>query len=495
MGPESSYRPPSERNTVDDESRSLDEVWFEKFREAKTFDVLSTLEAEPAALALQKEAFLDGTIRNPEVSYPKANLGRLLEDEQKLLALKSEILESETDPDIRQVYVWKINEAIALARMLQSTAELGELDNKAWRTEEDRDRQKNKLMRRFTRYSKFVFGKPSTETLAYAKAKYIDLAHQFESHEDQAISEAAQRTMERLDAISAQDSTISPLEPEVFSLLQTDTIERQGQLIDFESYEGRKGVKVTAPIFEAALEELGADAKDWRVIHDDPSKIVITVKQGAKKIYIPPKFALSEQRVKELIIHEVGTHVVRGINGQKTQLKLLSIGLDRYEAGEEGLAMAREQTVKDFGDETDYLGMDRHLAVALALGADGKDNDFRSIYEAMYDIALLNEVKAGKSPEKAAALAQKNAWIRTLRTLRGTDFRTPGACFTKDISYAEGSVSTWYAIGQAPELIKIMLTGKFDLANPRHVAIVMRFGGFSDVELEELESERPAETH
>ena len=87
----------------------------------------------------------------------------------------------------------------------------------------------------------------------------------------------------------------------------------------------------------------------------------------------------------------------------------------------------------------------------------------------------LQEIAKGKAFNKAAGEGKKQAWLRTMRVFRGTNFATPGVCYPKDIAYAEGNIGTWYILQDKPEMIQLMLRGTFDIANPRHLAVVMRF--------------------
>ena len=57
--------------------------------------------------------------------------------------------------------------------------------------------------------------------------------------------------------------------------------------------------------------------------------------------------------MRDLIVHEIGTHVVRRENGKRSKLRLLGIGLDNYERGEEGIATMREQVLNGNSESTD----------------------------------------------------------------------------------------------------------------------------------------------
>ena len=92
----------------------------------------------------------------------------------------------------------------------------------------------------------------------------------------------------------------------------------------------------------------------------------------------------------------------------------------------------------------------------------------------------------GKSPEEAKRLADENAWTTCVRTFRGTDSKTPGTCFTKDIIYREGNIAVWETLERnAPEMHRWNI-GKYDPSNPRHLWVLDQLG-ITDEDLQELD--------
>ena len=137
---------------------------------------------------------------------------------------------------------------------------------------------------------------------------------------------------------------------------------------------------------------------------------------------------------------------------------------------------------------SDFAVLDRHLAISLAKGLDGKPRDFRQVYDIMRKYYLVDELAKGKATEAAQQEAADQAWIRSVRTFRGTDCKTPGAALTKDIIYREGNMGVWELICTKPEEMKRFSIGKYDPANNRHLWVLTELG-ISDQDLEELEKE------
>ena len=164
-----------------------------------------------------------------------------------------------------------------------------------------------------------------------------------------------------------------------------------------------------------------------------------------------------------LIAHEIGTHVVRQARGAASQLQLLSLGLAGYEAGEEGLAMYREQQFTGF---TDFAGVEAYRAAGLAYGLDGHEpRSFRHAFEVLVDYFLIVR-------QVDTETAQILAWKRCLRTFRGTPGGIPGCVFTKDIVYRDGNIATWVQMQDGTYNGIDLDAGKFDQTNPDHRALV-----------------------
>src|SRR5690606_25087140 len=136
-----------------------------------------------------------------------------------------------------------------------------------------------------------------------------------------------------------------------------------------------------------------------------------------------------------------GTHVARRINGARSKLQLLGLGLARYK-DDEGIATMREQIQKEEFQE--YSGFEAHLAIGLCYGLDGKGpRDFRQTFEILKRFFKLEKVIEGKESEEAESSANNKAWNRCIRTFRGTNCSIPGICFTKDIFYRESNIEIW----------------------------------------------------
>ncbi|MFA5961533.1 MAG: tyrosine/phenylalanine carboxypeptidase domain-containing protein [Parcubacteria group bacterium] len=368
---------------------------------------------------------------------------------QDLLQLKRDILEQETNETIKQIYRWKINEKIAELRMLGET--------------------KSGNDRRFFRYSKFIYGKPEQEIFAYTISQIKKVIDGKINDTREGVREAAKRLSNELsDPLSIEKPKITDLK---------DFIKESSESKEFTNTEyNAEEIKYA---FEQALEKYKLTG--WNVVVTEKGTAV-SVSQENKNVNIPSSRKMKENKLRALIEHEIGTHVLRREKGEKTKLKLLGLGLDRYLKGEEGIATYEEQKILGANE---FAGFDGHLAIALAMGMDGKKRDFRKVYEILKDYYFIN---SKKEESEAIIQAENSAWNRCVRTFRGTSCGSCGACLTRDIVYREGNIGTWNVVKNKPEEVKRFMVGKYDPGNQRHIWILEQLG-ITDSDLDDLEKE------
>jgi len=193
--------------------------------------------------------------------------------------------------------------------------------------------------------------------------------------------------------------------------------------------------------------ELVAKANKLIAIHDEPEKLFISTKQAiihlkksmdrygfhwkiaekemaakacvnlsSKTLFLKKGVFYTNKFLNRLVVHEIGTHIMRYENGLQQPYKIFSLGLTNYLGTEEGLAVVNEERHKCLTRATLKTYAARVFAVNKALKC-----NFRETYN-----ALLPYV--GKD----------NAWDITMRVKRGIgDTFFPGA-FTKDYLYLKG---------------------------------------------------------
>jgi hypothetical protein len=414
--------------------QKLDTLWFDRYAE-QVVDVFALLDGEASVRSVEKATFLQNESGNPTLDYPKLETFDFTSREKSLLELKAEIISDEKNPIVREIYRTKINETIAELRMLQATR-LG--DDK-----------------RFARYSAFVYGFPDAENTEVMSSIVQEKVARGKTDEKKAAADVLGQILETQVA---------------------ETPLRGDALVTTEKNDVRiQTVEEVVSAFEAALVSVGA-VDGWAVVVNPDAGITnFRVSQREKTVYIPAEKAVGmlEQEMHAFIQHEVYGHVQRRIAGENSKLKLLSLGLDRVEKGEEGVATYLEQNEK--GADS-YSHPERYFAIALARGeVDGVKRDFRETFEVLqqYYVAVLKGSKTGPTLQDRA---KDWAWRLTVRVFRGTTGNTPGAVFTKDLNYFVGNRETWALVNTDESIVEYFTIGKFDTANARHVGWLTQLG-------------------
>lgn len=449
-------------------SEPFDKEWYDRFEKAGSFQAYEYLGGEKDYRQEQRVQFEAGTIENPTLDYPKLKPEELQQKEESLLSLKTDIIghpteglpQAEKMEVVKQVYRWRLNEKLAEVRMLQA-AEQGDI-------------------RRFKRYSEFIYGRPSPDVFAYTVNSVRDNIAGYLNSDNPDLRQAAEELAATLpDTLPSPSVTALPSK-ETAVYAKEQTMQELGNLILIPEGEGEVDASGIKQSFETALTTLKSDG--WNVVIDR-NKSAVSVNQEKQAVQIPEHRRMKPQALAGLIVHEIGTHVARRESGERTRLKLLGLGLDRYEGGEEGVATMRQQAVE--GNVEDFAGLEGHLAISLAQGLDGTPRDFRQVYEVMRKYHLVQELAAGKDASVAQKAAAQKAWARSVRTFRGADCKTPGAVFTKDIIYREGNMGVWDLVRTKPEEMQRFNIGKYDPTNSRHIWILTQLG-ITDGDLSEL---------
>jgi len=327
---------------------------------------------------------------------------------------------------------------------------------------------KNGDDRKFSRYADFVYGKPDESDVSYVVKHVQDLVEVNLGSEIGAKKDAAARLKSMFENLSTDidegvDKSVLP----------------EGEVI-----EGKlSGVEEAVTVFEEGLVELGAE--DWTVVVDSKKGITsFSANQEHKQIPVPSEEALATRAISRkefmgIVKHEL-MHVERRVNGERSSLQLLGLGLDRYLRGEEGVTTYVEQLVTG---AKDFAGIPRYLSIALAKGLGGKKRDFRQTYEIMKDYRLLTASEKDIAEEKFLTTAYNDC----IRIFRGTSCSTPGAVYPKDMAYF-GNRDIWTLVSKNSDVVHQFSIGKYDPNNSEHIALLTQLG-ILDEDLDYLERE------
>jgi len=418
---------------------AIDEKWFDRIAEL-SISAFELLDGDKETRSREKTQFLNGEKVNPTLDYPQLTEFPFDEHEAALMNLKFDILKDEEDSVVVEIYKTKINEILAELRMLRMAR--GGQDNK------------------FCAYSKFVYGRPSAENVSIMSGILRDKVSLGSGDENKNSS------------VSEFINLLENVPPSGFE---------QESLVGGAGLKGRvSSVEEVESAFQAALDEIGAT--DWKIVlHSNTSITNLRVSQKNKEVSIPLEQAstMLNRLLQGFIQHEVFGHVRRRVEGERTKLKLLGLGFDRVEKGEEGVATYLDQQVT--GAEH-FSHPQRYFAIALAIGEiDGIKRDFRQTFEIL-KLYYISTLKSGSDLEERAI---NSAWTLAVRVFRGTTGTTPGAVFTKDLNYFVGNKETWSLVNTDSNIVQYFSVGKFDAYNARHVGWLVQLG-ITDEKLAEI---------
>lgn len=493
------------------EERALDERWFDRFKEIDNAapGVIKTFSGDKKEMAAQKAQFLAGEVERPTLKYDLP-VEKSLAAEKRFLELKKEIINKENgekNVDVQNLYRWKINESIARQRMLRAAEKA-----QAATTPE----AKEKEYRRFQRYNDFIHGKPSLEIYSFFVDMMKQKAEAALQSDDEALRTSATDFLQELQTLP------SVPHPDYNALVSRETADQVRPLVQQEltdvlhiplefDPEGVYGADEILSYCQTALEALQAEG--WKLEKVADSDDSLKISQQTQTVRVGENHVIYGKVLQKMLVHEIGTHVQQKLKGQRSRLKLLGPGLDRYIRGEEGITVLKENLVYD-DKEPEIEGAYNYLFVSLAAGFSRINErgeketivpakNFRELNTFLEKMYAFVMTQTGEVPrDKVTESAKGKAWERTLRAFRGLDGQTTGHYFSNDMCYADGSIGIWHLLsssGDKKRTYQLFGVGKHDPSNKRHTEALARLGIYileesrpiEDDDLEDLE--RPQE--
>jgi uncharacterized protein (TIGR02421 family) len=187
---------------------------------------------------------------------------------------------------------------------------------------------------------------------------------------------------------------------------------------------------------------------DWKIVVKEEMGAKAAVDNLIKEFWIRADVKFHESLVKMMIVHEIGTHVLRSENGYAQPLKIFGRGLPAYQFTEEGLAEYAEERCGALLDDTVYRISGRVIGVEKALKG------------SFWDVFLA--LKPYFDIEMAFDIAQ-----RAKLGLRDT---AESGSYTKDYTYLAGLIRMREFFEHAPPgKIDALFAGKVGL---HHLPVV-----------------------
>ncbi|HPN67126.1 MAG TPA: DUF1704 domain-containing protein [bacterium] len=447
---------------------ALDEQWYDILEKYGSFQIYEFFESDLNNASQQKRLFDQNVLLNPKPKYPFLQKRKLQIFKVGLNKLKKQIRKAENNSLIKQVYIDKINEKLIEIKLLEAALNLSHSRNK---------NEENKFARQFKIYSQQIYGKPSKKLFYFAvtKVRRITEKNLNNNGYTQLVGNKLLEILPGGDKNKMNDILKkTDVEKFIAKYLMLDDILKELHLPKKNIVLDAKKIK---KYFEILLDKLNID--DWEVKITNKGS-AINVDHDKEQILIPKKRKLNRDKLRLLMVHEIGVHVRRRVNGENKALKILGLGLNNYETAEEGLAGICEDLVKKAHDIT-FGALLSYLAIGLVYGLDGKKRDFRDLYEILVKIYQFKYVlhfdeSSTINWQEIDEKAKDRAWQKCRRIFRGTNCRVKGVCITKDIIYLKGRIQIWKQItNDDPEIMRIF-SAKYDPINAEHIKVLDKLG-------------------
>lgn len=417
---------------------AFDQKWFNRI---KSVNAQLPTRLKIASHFATKKRFLRDVTQEPVFAY-KHIIDRHLKEKKILLDdLELEILSCpETLPVVKELYVKKIAEKrdqLRLVEMLH-TVQISE--------------QKEELLAMAKELTERIYGAPEQNTFNQIVNRVrARLLGEWEYLQDMAA-------YRRLYHLFPQDMSTSV--PDLSLSAAFDSGETGVVYIDAE---------LLAKRFKETFKQIGLD--EWEVKISEQKTGGIRVWPRNRYVSIPNSGILSnrsnlitEHGLKGLLTHEVMVHARRVEHGRNSGLQLLSIGLDKYWRGEEGVATYYEQRVVG---ATDYAGFSPYFTVGLAYGLDrgGQRRTFSEVFAIIRDYHALDSYGKEQDPDSLAFLS----CVRVFKV-------DPSFVLTRDCVYREGNVAVHQLLQQKSLSDDYLNVGKYDPTNIDHVRCLTELG-------------------
>ena len=416
----------------------------------------------------EEERFLSGEVRNPQFVYDKLNSADFDEAVEKIQKIGNKILNHPSlPPSHRGIYEEFIADYSKKTTLLNYVQQYNNAKS---------EEEKKAAAEKYRHLNIESYGEPDEDTYRSLLGGKLNAIHskKLTGKADELRKELFgmvnfKTGMDIPERFRPSDETVEWMHSVAESLYGGMLSHIPNEQEEFYPYELQKiFTDIIEKEFNNDLKGYAGAAEGWTVSVEKTTSV--NVKSSEKRIAIPDNGIMrSRKKVENLVVHEIGIHMLRSIAGGETDMLPLRSGLSDYYDTEEGLGAVMEQALS--GKFTER-GVDHYITSGLA-HFDNKD--FREAFEIKWRLSLLGSVDddGGVSGEQIAK-AKKAAFTQTLHSFRGAN----DLPLFKDLSYYNGSVEVWKyleSIKGDDLLLSLLLAGKVNTsADHRRVILESR---------------------
>jgi hypothetical protein len=417
-----------------------------------------------------KSDFLNNeSLRKPNNQYDNSGLDLVDKNINDLIDLGEATKNSSVNSKLKSIYIDQIDSNLQVYSFYKAMIDYRQANSVEI---------KNQTAKEFMALNASIYGEPDELTyrsLLYDKFNQINVSK---------LDSDAQCVYRNLQSeISPIDTHVRAFwpQPQTVDFMQKTVESLYCNLLEAVPQKDMFSIKEVTDVFRDILDNrfgLVDDKDKWQVILDDSHKN-ITVSNEEKKVFMPTdRSDMKREALVGLIVHEIGTHIMREVIGEESGVGLLSLGASGYLDSEEGIARVFEEAING---KYKKAGVDHYITTGLAY-FDLKD--FRQIFDVKWQLGALikaSKTETGSITDAIKTAAINTAYKETQRNLRGTD-ELPRF---KDLAYYNGSVKVWQYVESHiddPQLIdNLLLNGKINLFDhgQAQIAYEAHVGGFS----------------
>ena len=413
----------------------------------------------------EEEVFLSGEVGNPQFYYEKLNSADFDEAAEKIQEIGNKILNHPSlPPSHRGIYEEFIADYSKKTTLLNYAQQYNDAKS---------EEEKKAAAEKYRHLNIESYGEPDEDTYRSLLGGKLNAIHskKLTGKADELRKELFGMVnfkpgMDIPERFRPSDETVEWMHSVVKSLYGGMLSNIPNEQEEFDPYELQK---IFTDIIE---EEFNNDSKGYAGVAEGWTVSVekatsVNVKSSEKRIVIPDNGMMrSRKKVENLVVHEIGVHMLRSITGGETDMLPLRSGLSDYYDAEEGLGVVMEQALSGKFAER---GVDHYITAGLAYY---DEKDFRGAFEVKWRLLLLDSVRDGSEiNDEQMEKAKKAAFTQTLRSFRGTN----DLPLFKDLSYYNGSVEVWKyleSIKGDDLLLSLLFAGKVNTsADHRRVVL------------------------
>ncbi len=324
------------------------------------------------------------------------------------------------------------------------------------------DQEKESFLRNPIKSPRFFYRKPSTNIAQYrkeVKALPGNIDHPFAKIYEKKITEVGQK----LNLLEAVDSpNLQTISERLYGKADRVLYDKAVRYIHENPIKEDESKELSFKVGIKRLEEFLKENKlaKWNInVSSNRTSDIAVNKNGT--IFLREGVTFTENRLRAVIIHEIGTHIFRLENGSLQKYKILAKGTANYLTTEEGLAVYNQKQLDIPLGEKDIWPALRTVGAYLA--------------DEMSFVDLFHYLKENYN------LEDESAWRTCIRAKRGFVDTGKKSAFTRDVIYFRGYLAVKDYLKKNPEKgLRNLYIGKIGIGDLQYL------GDFDEYEVKYL---------